>query len=90
MQLQASIANAQSRASMFGAGIGLVGSLFSDERLKSDAVVIARLESFGIPIYEYTYDGDRYLGVFASDVESVAPHAVGERYGYRTVQYGDL
>lgn len=90
MQLQASIANSQSRASMFGAGIGLIGSLFSDERLKSDAIVIGKLEPFGIPIYEFVYDGDRYVGVFASDAERVAPGTVGERYGYKTVQYEDL
>jgi len=90
MQLQASIANSQSRASMFGAGIGLIGSLFSDERLKSNAIKIGSLEPYDIPIYEFEYDGDRYIGVFASDAEVVAPGAVGERFGYKTVQYEDL
>jgi len=90
MQLQASIANSQSRASMFGAGIGLIGSLFSDERLKSNAIVIGKLAPFDIPIYEFEYDGDRYVGVFASDAERVAPGVVGERFGYKTVQYEDL
>lgn len=91
MQLQASIANAQSSASMFGAGIGLVGALFSDDALKTDIVPLGvSIEPFGIPIYEYTFDGERRLGVLASDVEMVAPGAVGERFGYRVVQYEDL
>ena len=44
MQMQASIANAQNKASMFGAGIGLVGAMFSDERLKTNLVVIGEVE----------------------------------------------
>jgi len=90
MQLQASIANQQSKASMFGAGIGLIGSLFSDERLKSRAIRISTLKPLGIPIYVYEYGGERRIGVFASDVAYVKPGAVGERLGYRTVQYEDL
>lgn len=89
MQLQASIANSQSKASMFGAGIGLIGSLFSDERLKSDAAVISTRPD-GIPIRVFTMGGERYIGVFASDVEAVLPGAVGERFGWKTVQYEDL
>lgn len=90
MQLQAKIANQQARTSMFGAGIGLVGALFSDDRLKSHAIRIGTLEPYKIPIYEYTYNGERYIGSFASDVERVRPGAVGNRYGYRVVQYMDL
>ena len=90
MQLQASIAGAQNKASMFGAGIGLIGSLFSDERLKSNAIRISTLKPLGIPIYVYTIGGERRIGVFASDVTRVAPGAVGERMGYKTVQYERL
>lgn len=90
MQLQASIANQQAKTSMFGAGIGLVGALFSDERLKADAEPVAELMPWGLTIYEYTMDGERYLGVFASDAERVAPGFVGERGGYKVVQYEDL
>lgn len=91
MQTQAAIANAQSGASMFGAGIGLIGSLFSDDSLKTDVVFLGVfIEPFGIPIYEYTMDGERRIGVLASDVMENAPGFVGERMGYRTVQYEDL
>lgn len=89
MQLQASIASSQSKASLFGAGIGLVGSLFSDERLKAKAIVISRRPD-GIPIYSYVMDGVRRIGVFAGDVQKVYPHAVGRRMGYKTVNYGAL
>lgn len=90
LQTQASIANAQSSASIFGAGIGLIGSLFSDERLKDNAIQISTLEPHGIPIYLYEIDGEDRIGVFAGDVERVMPGAVGERFGYKTVQYEDI
>jgi hypothetical protein len=90
MQLQASIANAQSSASIIGAGIGAIGSLFSDEDLKTNAIVIGYADPWGIPIYEFDIGDERRIGVFASDVEDVMPGAVGERFGYRTVQYEDL
>ena len=90
MQMNASIANSQSRAGIIGAGIGLVGSLFSDERLKSDSVIVGRIKPLGIPIRVYTMGGVRRIGVFASDVEIVKPHAVGERMGYKTVNYEAL
>lgn len=89
MQLQANIANAQSKSSMFGAGIGLIGSLFSDERLKSDAIVIS-MRPDGIPIYKYKMDGVERIGMFAGDVEKVYPHAVGKRLGYKTLDYGAM
>jgi hypothetical protein len=89
MQLQASIANSQSRASMFGAGIGLIGSLFSDERLKENAIVIS-VRPDGIPIYAYDMDGERLIGMFAGDVEELYPHLVGERMGYKTLDYGGM
>jgi hypothetical protein len=90
MQLQASIANQQAKTAMFGAGIGMIGSMFSDERLKSDAEQIGELLPWGLPIYEFAMNGERYVGVFASDAELVAPGLIGERYGYKTVQYEDL
>jgi len=89
METQASIANAQSSASILGAGIGLIGSIFSDENLKKDAVQIDVFPS-GIPIYEYEYDGERRLGIFASDLETLMPGFVGERLGYKVVQYEDI
>jgi hypothetical protein len=89
MQLQASIANSQSRASMFGAGIGAIGALFSDKRLKANATVIS-VRPDGIPIYIYEMDGEMRMGMFADDVEAVYPDAVGERFGYKTLDYGAM
>jgi hypothetical protein len=86
MQLQASIANSQSRASMFGAGIGLIGSLFSDKRLKDNAIIIS-VRPDGIPIYAYDMDGERRIGMYADDVEAVYPGAVGTRMGYKVLDY---
>jgi hypothetical protein len=91
MQLQASIANAQARSSMFGAGIGAIGSLFSDEDIKGDLVQIAE-HPIGVPVYMYTRKdtGERMIGVLAQDVYKVMPHAVGIRDGYLTVDYEEL
>lgn len=99
LQTQASASNSSSFASILGAGIGAAGSifgsaggsafLFSDERLKGDAIIIS-VRPDGIPVYEYDMDGERRIGVFASDVEAVLPWAVGERMGYKTVNYEAL
>lgn len=86
MQLQASIANSQSKASMFGAGIGAIGALFSDKRLKANAIVIS-IRPDGIPIYAYDMDGERRIGMYADDVEKLYPGAVGKRFGYKTLNY---
>jgi hypothetical protein len=100
MQFQASASRGNNLASIIGAGVGAAGSifgspagaafLFSDERLKSDAIPISMHHRLGIPIYEFTIDGERRIGVFASDVEAVLPTAVGKRMGYKTVDYGAL
>lgn len=99
MQAQASAGNANRTASIIGAGIGAAGSifgstagsafLFSDERLKSDAVVLMTRDD-GLPIYEYTIDGERRIGMFAGDVEELYPDIVGSRFGYKTVNYEAL
>jgi hypothetical protein len=97
MQFQA---NQSARSGMYGLLGSLVGAagsiasspaggaaIFSDERLKSDAVPISKHMRLGIPIYVYTIDGQRRIGVFASDVERKLPMAVGKRMGYKTVDY---
>ena len=95
MQLQGSIANAQSSSSIFGAGIGALGSIgaafFSDEDMKGDLVQIGTHPT-GIPVYMYTRKdtGDLMIGVLAQDVKVKMPWAVGEKGGYLTVNYGDL
>lgn len=91
MQTQASIANAQSSASMFGAGLGLIGALFSDDALKSDIIPVMTRED-GLTVYEYTFNptGERMIGVLSSEVEKLYPDAVGTKGGYDTVDYGAL
>lgn len=91
MQLQASVTNAQTSASMFGAGIGLVGALFSDADMKGDLVKVAE-HPIGIPIYLYTRKdtGEEMIGVLAQDVQKVRPWAVGMKDGYLVVNYREL
>lgn len=94
MQLQASIANAQSQTSLLGAGIGAIGGLFglfSDEDMKGDLVPIGTTEG-GLTIYEYTRKdtGERMIGVLSREAEEKYPWAIGVRGGYETVDYREL
>jgi hypothetical protein len=91
MQLQASIANQQARTSMFGAGVGLAGSLFSDADIKGDLTKISD-HPLGIPVYVYTRKdtGERMIGVLAQDVAKIKPWAVTMRDGYLMVDYKEL
>ncbi len=97
MQYQASASNQANRYGLIGSVIVAAGqiasspaasaAIFSDERLKSDAIVIAHNHKLDVPIYLYTIGGEQRIGMFASEVEAVAPELVGERYGYKTVDY---
>lgn len=96
MQLQASIANAQTSAGRLNAGIGAIGSfvgLFSDSRIKENLVQIGMHSRLNVPIYIFNYIGnlaDRYIGVLAEDIMGVRPDAVYTRGGYAMVDYGAL
>jgi hypothetical protein len=92
MQLQASVTNAQTSASMFGAGIGLVGALFSDADMKGNLIKIAKHTRLEVPIYLYTRKdtGEEMIGVLAQDIQKVRPWAVGEKDGYLVVDYREL
>lgn len=62
-------------------------SPFSDIALKENIRPVGRENGF--PIYEFNYIGQpqKYIGVMAQEVERIAPEAVGEREGYKTVDY---
>lgn len=91
MQLNASIANAQSWNALLGAGIGAIGTFFSDDEGKADPIIVS-VTLDGIPVYEYTHvgTGERMLGVMATDVEKIRPWAVYDRMGSRAVSYREL
>jgi hypothetical protein len=68
-------------------GSSLIASLFSDRRLKEDIEEIGSVAGF--PLYRFRYKGqpERRLGLMADDVEKRLPSAVGERSGFKTVNY---
>lgn len=68
-------------------GIGGLISAFSDIQLKENIKEMG-MEN-GHKIYEFNYLGspDRFVGVMAQEVEKICPEAVGERDGYKTVNY---
>lgn len=74
------------------AGLGLMAyGAFSDRRLKRDIERIGTHPS-GVPLYSFRYlnDDTPRIGVMADEVEKVMPEAVGERDGFKTVNYAML
>ena len=65
------------------------GGLFSDERLKEGMEPIGTGFD-GANIYRFRYKGDptTRIGMSAQEVERKHPEAVGERAGFKTVDYG--
>lgn len=63
--------------------------LFSDRRLKTNIKQVGVADN-GLNIYSYNYvwGGPTQLGYMADEVEKIAPQAVGEAHGYKTVDYG--
>lgn len=75
-----------------GAGAaGGFGALFSDRRLKTNIQQVGTADN-GLPIYSYKYvwGGPVQLGYMADEVEQVAPDAVGELEGFKTVDYSKV
>lgn len=82
-------------ASNFGKGVGGVmggvqqlGGIFSDRRLKEDITPVGKLDN-GLTVYSYRYKagGPVHIGLMADEVEKIAPGAVGDIGGYKTVRY---
>jgi len=81
-------------SNLFGSGANQYGStaaaqgLFSDRRTKTNIRRVGRADN-GLNIYSYQYKwgGPTMLGYMADEVEKVAPHAVGEVGGFKTVDY---
>lgn len=74
------------------AGLAMAGKyVFSDRRLKRDIERIGTHAS-GVPLYSFRYlsDDTPRIGVMADEVELVMPEAVGERDGFKTVDYAML
>lgn len=71
---------------------GIFGSLFpgglSDRRLKEDLVPLGENPQ-GITVYRFKFTNlpGEHVGVMADEVAEVLPEAIGERYGYNTVNY---
>jgi Chaperone of endosialidase len=72
-----------------GAGLGGLGALFSDERLKDDIEPVGELYD-GQKIFRYTYIDDpktTHIGLIAQDVADAVPDAVRDFGGFLAVDY---
>ena len=71
---------------------GLLGNLFSDERLKENIVKLGKSHNH-IPIYKFNYIGDNttYIGTMAQDLLKLGmTDSVGTRDGFYTVNYNSI
>ena len=71
---------------------GLLGNLFSEERLKENIEPLGRTFD-DIPIYKFNYIGDdtTYIGTMAQDLLNMGREdAVGMRDGFYTVNYNSI
>lgn len=73
--------------SLGGAAILKYGLPFSDRRLKRN-IERCGMRADGLAIYTFEYVwGEKSRGVMADEVEMIYPQAVGERDGFKTVNY---
>lgn len=85
-------ANSQLTQGLFqlgGAALLAPTGTFSDRRLKTNIKQIGVADN-GLNVYSYKYiwGGPTQIGYMADEVEKVAPQAIGEFNGYKTVDYG--
>jgi hypothetical protein len=71
-------------------GLGIVGKIFSDERMKENIRPIGELFD-GQKVHSFNYKGDprTQIGLIAQEVEHHRPHAVDHDHGMKTVDYHD-
>jgi hypothetical protein len=75
----------------FGIGAAALPIVFSDRRLKKDIVKVGR-DPNGLGIYDWTYvwNGPRYRGFMADEVEQLYPHAVYDVGGFKALNYAEI
>lgn len=80
--------NALPAAQGIGGTAQYLGGIFSDRRLKEDIKAVGKLDN-GLTVYSYRYKagGPVQIGLMADEVEKVAPEAIGESGGFKTVRY---
>ena len=69
-------------------GLGAIGSIFSDERVKENIKPVGKTFD-GQTVYSYNYKGDPQtrMGLIAQEVKKHHPDAVGKSHGLMTVDY---
>jgi hypothetical protein len=91
------LVNQQYQAQMQRANAGMGGlfgllsagvTAFSDRRLKTDIAKVGKLDN-GLNVYRYRMKagGPTVIGLMADEVQEKLPHAVGESFGFKTVNY---
>jgi hypothetical protein len=72
-------------------GLGAMGLMFSDRRLKTEIKRVGELDDgLGVFSYRYKAGGPKQIGVMAQEVAKVKPEAVHNIGGLLAVDYGQL
>jgi hypothetical protein len=69
-------AGSQGLGGMLGAGLGSLGSLFSDRRLKRDIVKVGEDANGNIYHFKYIWSDEVYEGRMADELAQIKPDAV--------------
>jgi hypothetical protein len=80
--------------SFIGTAAGVIGSIFSDRRLKKDVQPVKKMPD-GLIKYAFRYKweddvGPVHYGFMADEVAKIYPDAVGEHNGFKTVDYSKV
>jgi hypothetical protein len=91
MQFQGALQGAANQTKLLGAGIGLVGTLFSDAALKELGADLGKTRE-GVPIRLFRFKGSSTIrvGAVAQDVAALRPELVTGQPGSMRVFYGGL
>lgn len=92
-----SAAKDTNRANILGAGLGALGSILSDPRLKTNVKTNGKIGPLTLVSWEWidetkgtVVEGMQTFGFMADDVEKHFPQHVGEFGGYKTIDYPAL
>lgn len=91
-QGKASASKTSATGSFIGGALSIVGSLFSDRRLKENIVFLGTYGPHNIYAYNYKGSDVRCAGVMADEVEQIIPEAVtiDAETGFKKVNYDML
>lgn len=82
-------AQAQGMQNLLSAGTTIGAAILSDPRTKENIEKIGELSNgLGVYRYNYLWNKAKTIGVMANEVKRAMPDAIGDLFGFMTVDYG--